>query len=80
MVFSTKLDSLSHVSDVFREKRVLRCLALLGIPVWDPQVALGDGGNVVRLEGVVAFQDSVSSLPWDIGTLFTAKARAQTQY
>ena len=50
----------SHVGDVFREERVLRRvrvdvdhLALSGILVRDPQVALGDGGDVVRLEGVV---------------------------
>ena len=41
------------MSDVFCEKRVLRCLALPGILVRDPQVVLGDGGDVVRLEGVV---------------------------
>ena len=53
IVLRLKLDSLSHVSDVFCEKRVLRCLALPGILVRDPQVALGDGGDVIRLEGVV---------------------------
>ena len=48
------------MGDVFREERVLRCvgvhvdyLALPGILVRDPPVALGDGGDVVRLEGVV---------------------------
>ena len=75
----------SHVGDVLREKRVLRlgrvhvdCLALPGILVRDPPVALGDGGDVVRLEGVVG----LSRLRLVVtvghrGPLSTAKTRIQ---
>ena len=63
----------SHVGDVFREERVLRLvrvrvdyLALPGILVRDPQVALGDGGERLRLVVTVGHR----------GFLSTAKAQA----
>ena len=70
--------------DVFREKRVLRRvrvhvdhLALPGILVRDPQVALGDGGDVIRLEGVVGLPRlRLVVTVGHRGFLSTAKAQA----